>query len=102
KNTELWITSRMVHVYSLAALTGRPGAAALVDHGIRALNGPLHDDVNDGWFAEIDANGPVDRTKAGYAHCFVLLGAASATAAGRPGARDLLDRAIALFEKRFW
>ncbi|WP_221585527.1 AGE family epimerase/isomerase [Microbacterium sp. G2-8] len=102
KNTELWITSRMVHVYSLAALMGRPGAGALVDHGIRALNGPLHDDVNGGWFAEVNADGPVDTSKPGYAHCFVLLGAASASAAGRPGARELLDRAIELFERRFW
>jgi sulfoquinovose isomerase len=102
KNTELWITSRMVHVYSLAALMGRPGAASYVDHGIRALNGPLRDAVNGGWFAEVNAGGPVDDSKPGYAHCFVLLGAASATAAGRPGARELLDDAIALFEKRFW
>lgn len=102
KNTHLWITARMVHVYSLAALMGRPGAAALADHGIRALNGPLADPAFGGWFSEVDANGPVERTKSGYAHCFVLLGAASATAAGRPGARDLLDRAVELFERRFW
>jgi sulfoquinovose isomerase len=102
KNVELWITSRMVHVYSLAALMGRPGAAAFVDHGIRALNEPLNDDENGGWFAEISVDGPVDTTKAGYAHCFVLLGAASATAAERPGARELLDRAIDVFEQHFW
>lgn len=100
--TQLWITSRMVHVYSLAALMGRPGAAALVDHGIAALNGGFRDTANGGWYASIDENGPVDATKAGYAHFFVVLGAASATAAGRPGARALLDEALRVIETRFW
>ncbi|ALJ21988.1 AGE family epimerase/isomerase [Microbacterium sp. No. 7] len=100
--TQLWITSRMVHVYSLAALMGRPGAGALVDHGIAALNGPFRDRENGGWYAAIDENGPADASKQGYQHFFVVLGAASATAAGRPGARELLDDALALIEERFW
>lgn len=100
--TQLWITSRMVHVYSLAALMGRPGAAALVDHGIAALNGPFRDAENGGWYAAIDENGPVDTSKQGYQHFFVVLGAASAVAAGRPGARELLDDALAVIEERFW
>ena len=41
--THLWITARMLHVYSVAAGMGRPGAYSLVDHGIRALNGALAD-----------------------------------------------------------
>ncbi len=41
--THLWITARMLHVYAVAALMGRPGAYALVEHGINALNGPLRD-----------------------------------------------------------
>ena len=36
---ELWITCRMTHVYALAHLLGRPGSAALVDHGLAALDG---------------------------------------------------------------
>lgn len=100
--TQLWITSRMVHVYSLAALMGRPGADSLVDHGIAALQGPFHDDVHGGWYATVDDNGPVDRGKAGYPHFFVVLGAASATAAGRPGARELLDEALRISETYFW
>lgn len=100
--TQLWITSRMTHVYALAALMGRPGAATLVDHGIGALTGGFQDAVHGGWYAAIDADGPVDATKAGYAHCFVVLGAASATAAERPGARELLDEALRIFEAHFW
>src|SRR5699024_7063684 len=65
KDTELWITSRMLHVYSLAALMGRPGAASYVDHGISALNGALYDETHGGWFASVNADGPVDRSKQG-------------------------------------
>lgn len=100
--TQLWITSRMLHVYSLAALMGRPGAGALADHGIAALNGPFWDVENGGWHATVDDAGPVDGDKQGYAHFFVVLGAASATAAGRPGARELLHRALAVVAERFW
>jgi sulfoquinovose isomerase len=100
--TQLWITSRMIHVYSLASLMGRPGTDQLIDHGITALNGAFHDDVNGGWFASIDSNGVVDSAKAGYAHFFVVLGAASATAAGRPGARELLTEALRISETYFW
>lgn len=100
--TQLWITSRMTHVYSLASLMGRPGSDALVDHGIAALSGSFHDEQHGGWYSSIDGNGPVDADKAGYAHFFVVLGAASATAAGRPGARALLDEALRISETYFW
>lgn len=100
--TQLWITARMTHVYSLAALMGRPGADTLVDHGIAALTGAFQDTVHGGWYATIDDNGPVDAGKAGYPHFFVVLGAASATAAGRPGARELLAEALRITETYFW
>ncbi|WP_022917692.1 AGE family epimerase/isomerase [Ruania albidiflava] len=101
-DTQLWITSRMVHVYSLAHLLGRPGSGLLADHGIDALNGPFWDEVHGGWFGSVNDAGPADRTKPGYPHFFVALGAASAVAAGRPGARQLLDRAIEVIERHFW
>ncbi|MBW4032967.1 MAG: AGE family epimerase/isomerase [Acidobacteria bacterium] len=100
--TQLWITSRMTHVYALASLMGRPGSDTLVDHGLAALAGGFRDKVNGGWYAAIDGGGVVDATKAGYAHFFVVLGAASATAAGRPGARELLTEALRISEKYFW
>lgn len=100
---ELWITCRMTHVYALAHLAGRPGSAALVDHGLAALTGAFHDDEHGGWFAEVDPDGtPREASKAAYPHAFVVLAAASATAAGRPGARALLDEALAVQEQRFW
>lgn len=39
--THLWITARMLHVYSVAASMGRPGAYDLVDHGIKVKRGEL-------------------------------------------------------------
>lgn len=101
--TELWITCRMTHVYALGTLLGRPGSARLVDHGVAALTGPFHDGAHGGWFTEVDPDGrPHDDTKGAYPHAFVVLAASSATAADRPGARDLLARALAVSEQRFW
>lgn len=103
--THLWITARMVHVYAAAALMGRPGARSLAEHGIRSLtDGLLRDRLNGGWFATVANEGEeiLDRTKQAYAHAFVALGAASATAAEIPGARTLLDLAIDVINTRFW
>lgn len=112
RTSELWITCRMTYVYALGALLGRPGCAPLVDHGLAALDGPLHDAEHGGWYAAVEvptgAEGvvrPVGREqelKGAYPHAFVVLATAAATAAGRPGARELLDRALAVSLERFW
>ena len=87
----------MTHVYAIGHLLGRPGSAALVDHGLDALRGAFHDAEHGGWFAEVARDGtPVDTDKAAYPHAFVILATSSATAAGRPGARALLDEALAV------
>ena len=97
-----YITARMTHVFSLAALLGHAWAAEYADHGIAALTGPLHDDRHDGWHTATDRAGrPLADEKAAYPHVFVVLAAASATAAGRPGAAELLARALAVIEGRF-
>lgn len=96
---ETWITCRMTHVFALAHLLGRPGAGPLVDHGVAALTGPLRDDVHAGWFA---GTGPDQQDKRAYDHAFVVLAAASATAAARPGAADLLAEGLRVVEERFW
>lgn len=100
--TELWITCRMTHVLALGALTGRPGCAPLVAHGVAALTGPFHDDEHGGWYSTTTPAGPADDRKAAYAHAFVVLAAASATVAGADGARELLADALAVSEQRIW
>ena len=100
---ELWVNCRMTHVFALGHLLGRPGAGALADHGVAALTGMFHDDRHGGWYARVSPDGePVARDKAAYEHAFVVLAAASATCAGRPGARALLDDALAVLLGRFW
>lgn len=99
----LWVTSRMTHAFSLATLMGRPGFSALVDHGIAALSaGPFRDQECGGWYTAVKDGEAVDDSKSGYPHFFVVLGAASALAAGRPGARELLDEALRVTDRYFW
>ncbi len=115
--SELWLTCRMTYVYALGALLGRPGCAPLVDHGLAALDGtdgrdgPLHDAEHGGWYSAVEVPdgegqvgpvGPEQERKGAYPHAFVVLAAAAATTAGRPGARELLDRALAVSLERFW
>src|SRR5699024_9551983 len=102
RGSELYVTCRMVHTFALAHLLGRPGAASQVDHGLAALTGPFADAEHGGWFAAIGPDGPIDDSKPAYAHAFVILAAASATVAERPGAADLLTEALAVSERRYW
>ncbi|MDH1262644.1 AGE family epimerase/isomerase [Pseudomonas sp. GD03944] len=95
---ELIHTTRMTHCFALAHIQGIPGYAALVDHGITALQGALRDAEFDGWFADATCSGD----KSAYLHAFVALAASSAKVAGRPGAQALLDEAIAILDARFW
>ena len=60
---ELWISCRMTHVFALAHLMGRRWAGELVDHGVAALAGRLRDHEHGGWWAAVDADGPVTRAK---------------------------------------
>lgn len=100
---QTWITSRMLHVYSLGALAGLPGCGPLAEAALAGLRGRLRDAVNGGWYASVGPDeGQRDGTKAGYAHAFVVFGSASATVAGLAGARELLDEAIAVLDERFW
>jgi len=99
----LWITCRMTHCFALATLLDHPGAAALTDHGLAALAGPFADHTNGGWYAALKADGsPASPTKQAYGHAFVVLAAASAALAGRPGALSLLDQALTVVDQHFW
>lgn len=98
----LWLTGRMTHVYALGHLLGRPGCGKLADHGLAALRTVFRDARHGGWVKEIGPDGTVDGTKAPYEHAFVVLAAASATVAGRPGAAELLEDALAVLDRHFW
>ena len=99
---QLWVTTRMTHVFALGDLLGHPGCGPLVDHGLRAIREAFEDSEHEGWFPEVSEDGPVRDEKEAYPHSFVLLAAASATMAGRTGAPALLDQAVRVVEERFW
>ena len=99
---ETWITSRMAHVYSIGAMLGYPGAGELADAALKGLTGILHDDEHGGWYPQVFADGTHAPLKVFYAHAFVILAASSALLAGRPGAKELLDEALATYDKHFW
>ncbi|HZB19603.1 MAG TPA: AGE family epimerase/isomerase [Blastococcus sp.] len=95
---ETWIVARMTHVFGLAALLGRPGAAELSRHGVVALtDGPLRDAEHGGWRASTG-----DDAKAAYVHAFAVLAGSTAATAGIPGGRALLEDALDVWQTRFW
>ncbi|MBV7412337.1 AGE family epimerase/isomerase [Dermabacteraceae bacterium TAE3-ERU27] len=99
---ELWITCRMIHCFSLGHMLGNPAYGRLADHGLRSLNEVFRDREYGGFYASVQDGLPRDTSKQAYAHAFVVLAAASATAAGRAGAADLLTEALSLLDERFF
>ena len=102
RNRETWITCRMTHVYSMGSFLGHEGSEALIDAGLKGLNGELKDTVNGGWYAGLTPDDQIVPDKQCYAHAFVILAYYSALLAGRPGAEELLEEALKLYDLRFW
>lgn len=102
RNRETWITSRMAHVYSIGTMLGHEGNEELVDAALKGLRGELHDVKNGGWYAGLTADGNIVENKQCYAHAFVILAATSGMLAQRPGAEELLQDALKLYDLRFW
>lgn len=108
---QLYITARLTHIYSLGVLMGLPGCRRLAAHGITALREYFRDHEHGGWFDAIeptlDADGRAQPAaghadKRAYSTAFLILGAASATAANRMHAHELLRDALADFEAHWW
>lgn len=94
-------TARMTHNFALAHLLGHPGAAALVDHGIRSLRSIHCDPVHGGYYWIAGRSDSTDHNKQAYGHVHMLLAASTAMVAERPGAEELLRDVWSLLEKRF-
>lgn len=95
-------TTRMVYCFSLGHLLGRPGAAAVADHGLQTLADRFRDPQHGGHWWIVDAEVPRDRTKQAYGLAHVLLAGAAAATAERPAGRQLLDDALGQLDGRFW
>ena len=102
RNRETWITSRMIHVYSIGKMLRFPGCKELAEKGLKGLLGELKDTAYGGWFAGITKDGEKLEGKQCYAHAFVMLAASSAYLAGITGAKELLDEATAVYDSFFW
>lgn len=99
---ETWITCRMAHVYSIGSLLNHYESNELIDKALKGIMGELHDDVNGGWYPGVTSDGKILENKQCYAHAFVILAACSSLLVNRPGAKELLDEALELYDKRFW
>lgn len=95
-------TARMIHCFVIASLLGRPGADAIIDHGMEFLWNRHRDPVHGGYFWTVDDHGPRDGRKQGYGHAFVLLAAAGARLVGHPLADRMLADVTEVLETRFW
>lgn len=102
RSRETWITSRMIHVYSIGTFLGHEGSRGLAAAGIKGLQGELRDKANGGWYAGLTAEGSILPDKQCYAHAFVILASTSAMLADIPGAEELLEDALKLYDLRFW
>ena len=102
RNRETWITGRMAHVYSMGMFLGHEGSKVLADAALRGLCGKLRDTEHDGWYPGFTAEDVALPEKQCYAHAFVILAATSGVLAERPGAKELLDDALEVYDRYFW
>lgn len=99
---ETWITCRMAHVYSIGKMLGYDGCGELATKAIKGISNELYDTKSSGWYAGICANGEILPDKQCYAHAFVILAGTSAYLAEIEGAKELLDKALKVYDDKFW
>ncbi len=102
KNLDNYETCRMIHCYCLGKFLGFPGSDALIQAGMKSLLGEMRDQVHGGWHNSLNPDSTPVPGKLCYSHAFVILAASSAALAGYPEGKQLLQEALAHFEKRFW
>ena len=99
---ETWITCRMAHVYSIGCMLLNKDCDKLAEAAIRGISGELYDEKSSGWYAGLTADGGILPNKQCYAHAFVILAASSAYLAGIEGAEKLLNKALTVYDEKFW
>lgn len=95
-------TARMVHCFAIGSLLGRPGSDDIIDHGMTYLWNNHRDEDHGGYVWSLNNDGPVDASKQGYGHAFVLLAASSAKVAGHPLADRMLADITGILDTKFW
>ncbi len=99
---QLHDSTRMVHCFAIAKLLGRPGADAMIDHGMDFLWTRHRDAQNGGYFWGVDDETVTNPAKQAYGHAFVLLAGASAKVVGHPDADRLIADVSEVLMTRFW
>lgn len=97
-------TCRSIANFAAGAIADGPDwCVEAAEHGIAFLESAHRADGGDeGYHLVVASDGsPVDRTRSAYAHAFVLLAYARATAAGIDGAAAGLDATADLLQGRF-
>jgi mannose/cellobiose epimerase-like protein (N-acyl-D-glucosamine 2-epimerase family) len=97
---ELVTTTRVIHCFAIAHMLGRPGADAIIRHGLAALWELHRDTLHGGYHWQVGVG--ADSSKQAYGHAFVLLAAASAKMAGFAEADPILHDVTKVLETRFW
>lgn len=102
KGAQQWVGARMIHVFSLASMLGRPGADEVVEHGLDFyVDGPGHDDQFGGWFPVVGGDEPAD-AKELYGIAHMLLAGSSATQAGFSRGPEMMNEALNIIDRYYW
>ncbi len=99
---ELHTSTRMVHAFALAQISGLTNSGDIISHGLDYITSAHFDRKNGGFFWGVDHTGPVDTRKLAYGHVFVLLAGSSAYAAGHADGATVIDTATEVLNTRFW
>ena len=97
KPLQLWITTRMTHVFALGHLLGIPGCGLLADHGLHAIRETFEDREYGGWFSEVGAS-----RKEAYSHCSSCSPPPARRSPDAPEVARCSTEAIEVVERRFW
>ncbi|MBJ7578071.1 AGE family epimerase/isomerase [Devosia sp. MC532] len=99
---QIHVTCRMIHCAVIGSLLGRPGSAAIVDHGMNYLWTKHRDTKHGGYVWSLNDDGYQDDTKQAYGHAFVLLAGASAKLVGHPLADQVIADVTEVINTKFW
>lgn len=99
---ETWITSRMVHVYSIGLILGHKEGDNLIEQGLNGLTNELADHLHGGWYSGVSMDGQPYGPKQCYAHAFVALAAVSAILVKKDTAKNLLEEVKEIYDRYFW
>ncbi|WP_245831026.1 AGE family epimerase/isomerase [Sediminibacillus massiliensis] len=96
-------TARFIYIFSIGALLDGPDwCLDAVKHGIQFLQNHHYDQVNGGYYFELEGLEVKDSSKIAYGHAFTLLASAIAYQAGIKEAKAVMENVFHTMEQHFW